>query len=176
MKNNVEIFISTRLAYLSGKLLLVLLTMFIVIGLVVSPHDQNGQPVLLLLEVKAYEDYRQTAQNFLLEFNTLDREISDILSGIHRGDLFSQSHQTQKTFQKAYDLTMKIDRMKVPIAATGVHEQIYSISMRYLEIARLVMQWISTPEASIQEQIDLELAQARSEKTTLEKSQWMNHP
>jgi hypothetical protein len=159
-----------------GIISLVLMILFTAIGYFVSPRDENDQPVLLLPEVKAFDDYRMKTQDWLIQINTLDGEIASILSGTSHGDLFSQSHQTQQMLQHAVELTKDIDQVKVPAAASGIHEQMYSTSMAYLEVARMVMRWIGAPEQATKDQIDVKLTQVRQNKSALEKSQWINRP
>ena len=159
-----------------GIISLVLMILFTAIGYFVSPRDENDQPVLLLPEVKAFDDYRMKTQDWLIQINTLDGEIASILSGTSNGDLFSQSHQTQQMLQHAVELTKDIDQVKVPAAASGIHEQMYSTSMAYLEVARMVMRWVGAPEQATKDQIDVKLTQVRQNKSALEKSQWINRP
>ena len=176
METKSEFFISeTRLQQI-GIISLVLMILFTTIGYFVSPHDENDQPVLLLPEVKAFDDYRMKTQDWLIRLNTLDGEIASILSGTSQGDLFSQSHQTQQMLEHAVDLTKEIDQVNVPAVASGIHEQVYSTSMAYLEVARLVMRWVGAPEQETKDQIDVKLTQVRQNKSALEKSQWINRP
>ena len=78
--------------------------------------------------------------------------------------------------QHAVELTQEVDRVRVPAAASGIHEEIYSTSMTYLEVARITMQWVGAPVSAKKEEINTKLAQARNLKANLEKNQWVNHP
>ena len=78
--------------------------------------------------------------------------------------------------QRAVELTQEIDRVRPPAAAAGIHEQIYSASMAYLEIARMVMQWVSVPEKAKKDEIKGKFDQVRNSKAVLEGNQWLNKP
>ncbi len=72
-----------------------LLFVFSLIGYLVSPRDVDGLPILLLPEVKSLGYYQHSVKSWIVQINTLDGEITSVMSGTNQGDLFSQSHQTQ---------------------------------------------------------------------------------
>jgi hypothetical protein len=171
-----EIQISEEKLQQIGAIVLILTVLFTIIGGWTSPYDENGKPVLLLPEVKAFEDYRGAAKGWLIELNKLDGEISSLLSEQGQGDLFTQSRQGQQMLQHAVELTQKIDRFRPPAAAAGIHGQIYSASMAYLEIARMAMQWVSVPEKAKKDEIKAKFDQVHNSKAVLEGNQWLNKP
>lgn len=176
MEKPQEIQISEEKLQQIGIIVLILAVVFSAIGYFVSPLDEAGKPVLLLPEVKAFEDYRGSARAWVGKLNNLDTEITALLSDAGPGDLFTQSRQAQQMLQHAVELSQEVDRVRVPAAATGIHEQIYSASMAYLEVARLTMQWVGAPVSAKKEEINAKLAQTRNLKANLEKNQWVNHP
>jgi hypothetical protein len=176
LENRRELAISESRLQRVGAISLVFVILFAALGFIVSPRDEKGQPLLLSPDVKAFQDYREIAQDWRNHLNDIDGEISTILSGTNEGDLFSQSHQTQQMLQNAVELIKGIDQVQVPAVASGIHEQIYSTSMGYLEVARLVMRWVGAPDPTIKEQINAKLDQVRKNKSVLEKNQWINHP
>jgi len=159
-----------------GWILLGLTILFTIIGMFVSPLDKQGKPVLFLPEVKALEDYRRSAQNWLSELSILDGEIALVLSTEQQGDLFSQSRAAQQTLQHAFELVQNVDRTRVPPIGMGLQEQILSTSMSYLETARSALHWVSLPEESNLEQAIQQLADSRLLKSDLESNPWMNSP
>jgi len=159
-----------------GWILLGLTILFTIIGMFVSPLDEQGKPVLFLPEVKALEDYRRSAQNWLSELSILDGEIALVLSTEQQGDLFSQSRAAQQTLQHAFELVQNVDRTRVPPIGMGLQEQILSTSMSYLETARSALHWVSLPEESNLEQAIQQLADSRLLKSDLESNPWMNSP
>jgi hypothetical protein len=176
MDENSDISISEHRLQQVGIIIGLSLLVFALIGYVVSPRDKDGQPILLLPEVKSFGDYQQSVKGWTVQINTLDSEISSVLTGTTQGDLFSQSHQTQAMLQHAVDLLKEIDQVKVPAAASGIHEQLYATALGYLETARLVMRWIGAPESATKEQINQKIQQVREMKAALEKSQWISQP
>jgi hypothetical protein len=90
--------------------------------------------------------------------------------------LFTQSRQAQQMLQHAVNLAKDIDQAVVPAAAAGIHEQLYSASMAYLEVSRQTMRWVSAPDNAQKEQINTKLDEARQARITLEDNPWLNQP
>jgi len=168
-----DIHISEDILHKYACLLLGLTLLFTIIGMIVSPCDQEGKPVLLLPEVKALEDYRRSSQRWLRELSFLDGEITNMLSATPNGDLFSQSKGAQNMLQHAFQLVQQVDRTHVPTLWMGFQDQMLSISMSYLETARSTLRWVSLPEKSNLELAIQQLADSRKLKTDLESNPWM---
>jgi len=171
-----EIQISEEKLQRVGIVVFILAVVFTIIGGFASPYDENGKPILLFPEVKAFEDYRRSARGWLAELDQLDSEISSLMSGEGQGDLFTQSRQAQLMLQHAVGITQEIDQVKPPAAALGIQEQVYSASMGYLEVARLTMQWVSVPEKAKMDEIQIKIGQVRELRETLERNPWLNKP
>jgi hypothetical protein len=168
-----EIRITEEKLHKLGWILFGLAVIFTIIGGFVSPVDDQGKPVLLLPEVKAVEDYRKAAQTWISELNILDGEIAHIIAADQHGDLFSQSRCAQQTLQRAIELTQQVDRTRVPPIGMGMHEQMLSTTLSYLEAARSAVQWVTAPEQENQDQAIRLLDNARQMKSELEKNKWL---
>jgi nucleotide-binding universal stress UspA family protein len=168
-----EIQISEEKLQKLGWILFGLAVFFTIIGAFVSPLDDQGKPVLFLPEVKAVEDYRKSAQTWISELNILDGEIAHIIAADQQGDLFSQSRSAQQTLQHAVELAQQVDRTRVPPIGMGMHEQMLSTTLSYLEAARSALQWVSAPEQENQDQAIQLLEDARQMKSELEKNKWL---
>ncbi|MEI7844776.1 MAG: hypothetical protein WCK35_03130 [Chloroflexota bacterium] len=171
-----DITISEEQMQRFGLILIGLAVLFTVIGTLVSPLDETGKPILLLPEVKAVEDYRLSAKEWIYELTLLDGEIAKVIAENQQGDLFSKSRFAQQTLQHAVDLAQQVDRTKVPPVGIGLHEKMLSASMSYLEAARSAMQWISAPDQKNLDQANLYLKNARQLKKELEHNQWLISP
>ena len=168
-----EIHISEERLQKFGLILMGIAILFTIIGAFVSPLDEQGKPVLLLPEVKEVEDYRRSAQDWVSQLSVLDGEIANVLAAQQQGDLFSQSRSAQQTLQHAVELAQEVDRTKVPPIGMGLHEQLLSTTMSYLEVARSALQWVSAPEKSNLDQATQNLEDSRKMKSDLEKNQWL---
>jgi hypothetical protein len=176
MPNNVppiEIRISEDMLQKLGWILLGVTVVFTLLGVIVSPRDEQGKPVLLLPDVKAVQDYRRTAQTWTESFAGLDGEIDRVISTNPEGDLFTQSQSTQQTLQHAVQLAKQVDRASVPPIAMGVHEKAMATAMAYLEAARSALQWISAPDQTNHDQAAQTLEIARTSMDELEANQWL---
>lgn len=167
-----EILISGDGLQKVGWILFGLAIVFTLIGALVSPLDDDGKPVLLLPEVKAMEDYRKSAMNWLVEINVLDGEIARVAAE-PQGDLFSQSRVAHQALQHAAQLAQQVDRTRVPPMGIGLHEQMLSTTLGYLEAARSTLQWVSAPGEEIHAQAIRQLENARVLKSNAETNQWL---
>ena len=168
-----EIHISEERLQKFGLILMGIAVLFTIIGAMVSPLDDQGKPVLLLPEVKEVEDYRQSAQTWISELTVLDGEITHIIATKQQGDLFSQSRSAQQTLQQAVELVQQVDRAKVPPIGMGLHEQLLSMTLSYLEAARSALQWVSAPDINNLDQAVQKLKDSRKMKSSLEENQWL---
>jgi len=168
-----EIHISEEKLQKLGWILFGLAVLFTIIGAFVSPVDDMGKPVLLLPEVKAIEDYRKSAQIWISELNSLDGEIAYIIAADQQGDLFSQSRSAQQTLQHAVELAQQVDRTRVPPIGMGLHEQMLSTTLSYLEAARSALHWVSAPEQENEDQAIQLLEDSHQMKSELEKNKWL---
>jgi hypothetical protein len=174
--NEKEIQISETTIHRIGWGILLLLLSFTLIGIFVSPRDQYGKPILLLPDVKAMQDYRQSAQQWLMVLSDIDGQMNQLLSTEASGDLFTQSKAGQQMLQQTMDLVQEVDQMEVNLFMWGFHEQMSDVVLMYLESARLTMQWISAPEDETHQQAINTLAQARQNRKTLENYKWLISP
>jgi hypothetical protein len=174
--DNGEIEISEKRLQRIGIIVLAVVILFAVIGAFTSPRDENRKPVLLLPEVKAFEDYRRSAQSWLEQMTLLDTEITGVLGEQASGDLFTRSRQAQQMLQRAVNLAKEIDQAKVPTAAAGIHDQLSETGMFYLDAARLTMRWVGAPEEAMRAVIDEKLEQSRNGRNALQENQWLQTP
>lgn len=171
-----EIEISEERLQRIGIILLAAVIFFAAIGAFNSPRDENGKPVLLLPEVKAFEDYRHSARSWLDQMALLDSEIAGVLGEQASGDLFTRSQKSQQMLQRAVTLAKEIDQAKVPAAAAGIHDQLSETGLDYLDAARLTMRWVGAPEEATRAAIDEKLEQSRNARGALRENQWLQNP
>lgn len=171
-----EIRISEAILQKLGMLLLGILAGFIFVGTLVSPRDEQGNPVLLSPDVKAVQDYRSSARGWMERFSSIDSEVKRIVSAETQGDLFSQSQSAQGILQQTVELAQQIDRTNVPPIAIGLHDEQSSTAMAYVEAARSALQWVSAPGQDNHDQAIQKLEAARKLKDQLEGNQWLTSP
>src|SRR5512140_857169 len=100
-------------------LLLPLALILTIVGGLSSPRDALGQPLLLLPDVKAVEDYRLSMSSATTNMQLLDGEIAALLAG-QNSDLFTQSRQAQTAFEHALRIAQEIDMRSAPPALDGL--------------------------------------------------------
>lgn len=155
-----------------GWLLLPLALILTVVGALSTPRDAQGQPLLLLPDVQAVEDYRQSISNATAKMQLLDGEIAALLAG-QNADLFTQSRQAQGAFEHALSIAQEIDVQSAPPALDGLRGAAAGTASAYLEAARLALVWVSLPQDANRTAAENGLAQARQQLNTLEESKWL---
>jgi hypothetical protein len=153
-------------------LLLPLWILLTVLGALTSPQDTQGKPILLLPDVKAVEDYRQSMSSATTGMQLLDGEIVALRSG-QNTDIFTQSRQAQAAFEHALRIAQEIDIQAAPPALDGLRGAVSSTVSAYLEAARLALRWVSLPQEANRMAAAISLAQARQQLKTLEESKWL---
>ena len=162
-----------RIVHISlGWLLLPLAIILTVVGALSTPHDAQGQPLLLLPDVKAVEDYRLSISSATANLQLLDGEIAALLAG-QNSDLFTQSRQAQAAFEHALRIAQEIDMQSAPPALDGLRGAASGTASDYLEAARLALVWVSLPQDANHTAAENGLAQARQQLQTLEESKWL---
>ena len=141
-------------------LLLPLALILTIVGALSSPRDDQGQPLLLLPDVKAVEDYRLSMSSATTNMQLLDGEIAALLAG-QNSDLFTQSRQAQTAFEHALRIAQEIDVQSTPPALDGLRGAAAGTASAYLEAARLALRWVSLPQEANRTAAENGLAQAR---------------
>jgi len=171
-----EIEIPIKKLQQSGWVLLGLVIFFTILGVLVSPLDAEGKPVLLLPEVRAVEDYRHSAQRWIIEVTALEGEITQVLSQGDGMDLFLLSKSAQTTLQHAVRIAQEVDRVEVPPVCIELHQEMVRVSLGYLEAARGALGWVSVPKEDNLIKANKVLESARALKTSLEVNPWLANP
>lgn len=162
-----------RIVHISlGWLLLPLAIILTVVGALSTPRDAQGQPLLLLPDVKAVEDYRLSISSATANLQLLDGEIAALLAG-QNSDLFTQSRQAQAAFEHALRIAQEIDVQSGPPALDGLRGAASGTASAYLEAARLALVWVSLPQDGNHTAAENGLAAARQQLQTLEESKWL---
>jgi hypothetical protein len=169
-----EIRISEEHIHKAGWISIGIVVIFIIIGIIVSPQDELGKPILLLPEVKSIEDYRHSARYWISELSSIDSEIDQLLRSVDMGDVFTQSRAAQSILQSSVNLAQQVDQIDVPTVGIGLHQQILTTALSYVEAARSTVKWISVPESENKEAALNQLDEARILRKELEINQWIN--
>lgn len=146
----------------------------LLLGLFVSPHDQENRPILLLPDAKAVEDYRSSIWDWHERMKSLDSEITTVLSGRFGSDLFSKSREAQKIMDTAIHLAQEIERQDVPTAAIPAKSLLLESASSYLNASRAMLQWVTAPNEENLTNAQRALNQARQSIEQLEQSEWIN--
>jgi hypothetical protein len=154
-------------------LILALIVILGIIGGVSSPMDENGRPVLLLPDVREVESYRRQASVWVEDLRRLDGQLATVLAG-NSGDLLGQSRAVQGIFEEHLRLVQEIDASNVPPALIGLRELLSNASLSYLEAARGLLRWVSTPDQENRDQAVQLIQSAQKDLSLLESSAWIN--
>ncbi len=143
------------------------------LGVIVSPRDKHDQPLLLLPDVKAVEDYRRSLVSWHSRLLELNGRTAGVLSNNYGGDLFSQSSEGQKILNETVQLLQEIDQTQTPSAALPARNMAARAGNATLDAARSMLAWVSAPTPANLNAAHQALDGARTTLSDLEASQWM---
>lgn len=148
------------------------LIVLLVLGYLYSPRERDGRPILLLPDVKAVEEYRVAIVRWRGQAQSLDVQISTILSGRFGEDLFTRSRESQKMIDDAVRLLQDIEQQKAPTAAVPARSISIAMANAYLEAARATLLWTTAPNEANLAHAQEQLEKARRILDELEASEW----
>lgn len=138
-----------------------------------SPIEHfTGRPLLLIPEVKAVADYQVQARGWVDQFQSLDASITDLLLDTN-GDLFSQSQQGNHVLQQAVQMAQTVDQTKAPATLVGLHSELKTISLGYLDAARLTLRYLATPSPENHAAAQSAVDQNRVKLDGVKASEWI---
>ena len=152
---------------------LVAVIVFGVVGWIVTPKDEKGQPVLLLPDVKSVEDYRRKAKSWTEELKLLDGRLAVLVSGNPKS-LYSQSRNSQNLFSDYVKISQKIENAEAPAALTGLKDMLFNTSVAYLNAGQSALIWVSNPSDENLASTETLINDAKDYLKELEHSTWMN--
>jgi hypothetical protein len=148
------------------------LIILLALGYLYSPHDRDDRPILLLPDVRAVETYRLAIVRWRGQAQSLDMQISTILSGRFGEDLFTRSREAQKMIDDAVRLLQNIEQQKTPTAAVPARSISIAMANAYLEAARATLLWTTAPNQENLTHAQEQLEMARRILDELEASEW----
>lgn len=152
---------------------LLVVVVFGVVGWLVTPKDEKGQPILLLPDVKSVEDYRRKAKDWTEEFGLLDGRLAVLLSGNSKS-LYSQSRNSQELFSDYVKLAQKIENTEAPAALTGLKDMLANTSVAYLTACQSALVWVSNDSEENLVSTETLVNDAQQYMKELENSTWTN--
>ena len=145
---------------------------FGVVGWMVTPTNEKGQPILLLPDVKKVEDYRSKAVKWSKEFQILDGRLATLMSG-NSASLYSQSNTSQDLFADYVKLAQEIQNTEAPASLTGLKDSLLGTSDTYLNAGQAALKWVSNPTTENYELAQSLIDTAQESLSLLESNTWI---
>lgn len=149
------------------------LVLFGVIGWMVTPKDEHGQPILLLPDVKNVEEYRKKAIGWTEDLQLLDGRLAVLLSG-NPQSLYTQSRNSQDLFADYVKITQEIENAESPAALTGLKDDLLNTATSYLNACQSALIWVSDPTNDNLVSTEAMAKEAKTLLKELEQSTWTN--
>ena len=140
------------------------------LGLAVSPRDASGDPIVLSPANLAILRYLRQSSTWIQDLQGVDGEIAALLEG-NGDDIYREGKKAQGAFRKALDVTRAVERTSAPPALVSLQESLGRTSDAYLEAARAVLIYVSSPGEEERRQAYRALAAARAELRNLARQQ-----
>ena len=146
------------------------------VGAWVTPRDGASRPMIWTPSLRAAEQYRSQAYEWVNDMTGIDRRLTEILSGetsTEPTELYIQGQEMQTIGEKATVLVQQIETVQVPVSLVGLRERAQAAANTYLETALVTARWLNAP-SDVEHQSAVEtLHTARAMRITLEESQWL---
>ncbi len=146
------------------------------VGAWVTPRDGTGHPMVWAPSLRAAEQYRSQAREWVDDMTDVDRRLAVILSGetgTEAVELYTQGREMQAIGEKASALVQQIKTTQAPVSLVGLREHAQTAATAYLETALSTARWLNAP-SDIEHQSAVEMLHtARAMRATLEENQWM---
>lgn len=161
-----EVEISRRfIAAIAISLGLLVLTL---VGLVVSPRDAGGHPLLLSPERRAVLHYQTRCRDWAHRLESLQSRLdalmpagTDLQPAASPGDLYRQAQEAQRILDTVTLLRREVEQARVPPTMAGVHDLATASVQAYYAWAEALSVYIGAPSP----QGAQELARLRQEAT-----------
>ena len=133
---------------LVGAILLVLLAIFTVVGLAVSPRGADG-PLVLTPERRAVLRFLRAADGWAGEMDFILGDLDAIARST--GNVYSRSQQAIRLRERAGSLAGRIDAFKAPASMMAVHSLAREAAGATLRYADAVNEHVGVPRTDIEQ-------------------------
>lgn len=116
---------------------------FLLTGLIVSPHDDEGSPLVLSPFHLATARYLKMTQDWLADLEKTDECLAAVLKD--PGNIYGQGKEAEHIFTSAATLTRQVEGAEAPPSLTALHETMSTTTMAYLEAAQLTLLSVGAP-------------------------------
>ena len=157
---------------IKGLLAILLLIGPMLLGIHVSPKNEDGHPILLTPRLVRLDDYRREARAWTMAMQKADSELSSILQAAS-GDLFAQDGRVNQVYGQIQQTVDAIDQTQAPPTFESLHALIGETARAYLDAAILTASWISEPTQTNLQAAQSGLASAKQLFNQLDATPWI---
>jgi hypothetical protein len=146
------------------------------LGVVVTPQDEGGHPLILSPSLRATERYRSRVRGWAARMADLDGRLTALLgeeTTAGQMELYTQSQEMQEIGETAANLAHETDVVEVPVALVALRQQVRAAAAGYLESALLTARWLGAPSEEGRRQALEVLRAARALRVQIERSRWL---
>lgn len=131
----------------------VVVGLLLTVGMVSSPRDAAGRPLLLSPERRAILKFLRQAEGWEREFQRiladLDRLAEDVRMAPAPENLYDRARRAQNALERARALEREISRTVAPETMQGLHRLALEAAVRTREYAGSVADRVGVPEGEI---------------------------
>ena len=142
------------------------------IGTRVTPHLQNGFPILLSPSTRDSIAYRNQAMEWTRRLREVDGNLAKLQAN-RQADVYEQTRQVENILSSALQLAQEIELRRAPSALAGLRGLLVETSQRYYATAQAAAQWVGAPTPENQDAVNNALGSARAALSALSESRWL---
>ncbi len=147
------------------------------LGLIVTPRDGAGRPLIWSPSLRTAERYRERAREWVREMAEIDRRLAALLAAgdttADPSELYVLGREMQTVGEDAAALARETATVAVPVSLVGLREQAREGTEAYLEAALQTARWLSGPSEAGRRAAVETLRAARALRVEMEASRWL---
>lgn len=174
----IRLRVSKRGLWIAGwsVLVLALLAGLYWLGVLATPLDADGRPLILSPSLRAVERYRARARGWVERMAEIDEHLTALLMADEEAgsaELYERGREMQAVGEEAANLVGEVQATEVTVAMVGLREQVGAAADAYLAAAISTSRWLNAPSETGRREALVVLEEACIQRIELEENEWV---
>ena len=152
---------------LVSVLVSVLVLLFLLIGLAVSPRDGSGAPLVLSPSYLATQRYLDASRGWTEDLSRVDEDLVALLE--NQGNIYSQGQEAERVFTALLATSREVEQTEAPVSLSSLQSSLIETTKAYLQAARQGLVYAGAPTEENSRAVLKALKSARAQLDELER-------
>ena len=145
----------------------VLVLLFLLIGLAVSPRDGSGAPLVLSPSYLATQRYLDASGEWLKDLSRVDDDLVALLE--EQGNIYSHGQEAERVFTAVLATSGEVEQTEAPVSLSSLQSSLIETTNTYLQAARQGLIYAGAPTEGNSQAVLKALKSARAQLDELER-------